>query len=367
MKIISIFNNKGGVGKTTLTFHVSCALAALGKRVLMIDLDPQCNLTIYGMKQDALHKIWTEEDSFIDRGFDAAKNDMELEKFKQLNERNRTIHYILKPTEEGTGDLSTLPCPVQLSKNLDLIPGRLTLHMYEDKIASRWSEIYQGDPLAIRTITRIRTLAQDYAKEKRYDIVMVDTSPSLGVLNKVIISTVDGFIVPCFPDMFSLYGIRNIGNSLAAWKKQFDTIYRLISPEKRKSFPTNFVRFLGFTIYNAKKYDGSNPGGISIAAANFSKQIPITVETYIKPEIREHIDDDMLRNSIGKDSIMLTHNTMPLMAQKYNKPIWEVPDLSTLDRGDVNTVKGNSARYKATKESYMYFVQDLLTRIETLE
>ena len=46
MKIISLFNNKGGVGKTTLAYHLSCALAADGKKVLMIDLDPQCNLTI---------------------------------------------------------------------------------------------------------------------------------------------------------------------------------------------------------------------------------------------------------------------------------------------------------------------------------
>jgi cellulose biosynthesis protein BcsQ len=46
MKIISVFNNKGGVGKTTLTFHLAHALADLGKRVLLIDLDTQCNLSM---------------------------------------------------------------------------------------------------------------------------------------------------------------------------------------------------------------------------------------------------------------------------------------------------------------------------------
>ena len=63
----------------------------------------------------------------------------------------------------------------------------------------------------------------------------MDTSPSLGTLNKVIISTVDGFIIPCFPDMFSLYGIRNIGRSLESWKRELDVIYSLISNEKRFS------------------------------------------------------------------------------------------------------------------------------------
>lgn len=46
MKIISLFNNKGGVGKSTLSYHLGCALGVMGKRVLFVDLDPQCNLTI---------------------------------------------------------------------------------------------------------------------------------------------------------------------------------------------------------------------------------------------------------------------------------------------------------------------------------
>ena len=49
MKLLTIFNNKGGVGKTTLLYHLACALTELGKKVLLIDLDSQCNLTLYGI------------------------------------------------------------------------------------------------------------------------------------------------------------------------------------------------------------------------------------------------------------------------------------------------------------------------------
>lgn len=63
----------------------------------------------------------------------------------------------------------------------------------------------------------------------------------------------DGFIIPALPDMFSLYGIRNIGKSLTVWKKELDTIFALISDEKRKLFPKEPVQFLGYTIYNAKR------------------------------------------------------------------------------------------------------------------
>ena len=68
MKILSVFNNKGGVGKTTLTYHLSHALSELGHRVLMIDADPQCNLTIYSVPEDKIHDIWEVEDPFIDEG-----------------------------------------------------------------------------------------------------------------------------------------------------------------------------------------------------------------------------------------------------------------------------------------------------------
>ena len=61
MKIISVFNNKGGVGKSTLCFHLACALNEMGKKVLLLDLDPQCNLTICGMKEENHpRRIWYE-------------------------------------------------------------------------------------------------------------------------------------------------------------------------------------------------------------------------------------------------------------------------------------------------------------------
>ena len=249
MKIVSLFNNKGGVGKTTLAFHLSWILSEMGKRVLIIDLDPQCNLTICGIHESNLENIWKEEDAFID-DYEKALGEKSEQELKEINSKPRSIHYLLKPTEDGLDDLKDeeLPPAIMLNGSLGLIPGRLTINRYENVISERWSQAYQGVPLSIRTITRIRAIAEAYAQRDGYNFVLIDTSPSLGALNKVIISTVDGFIVPCLPDMFSLYGIRNIGNSLKQWKKEFDTIFNLISEEKRKRFPRNFVRFLGYTI-----------------------------------------------------------------------------------------------------------------------
>lgn len=65
MKIISIFNNKGGVGKSTLTYHLGAALAEQSKKILLVDLDPQSNLTLYGLSEKKLEEIWNSEDEYI--------------------------------------------------------------------------------------------------------------------------------------------------------------------------------------------------------------------------------------------------------------------------------------------------------------
>lgn len=58
MNIVSIFNNKGGVGKTTYMYHISHLLAAEGKTVLMVDLDSQCNLSGYCLQDSGLERSW---------------------------------------------------------------------------------------------------------------------------------------------------------------------------------------------------------------------------------------------------------------------------------------------------------------------
>ena len=366
MKIISLFNNKGGVGKTTLAYHLSCALAADGKKVLMIDLDPQCNLTICAYDTEKLHEIWQSEDAFINESFESTKDKLSPEELRIVNEKPHTIHYLLKPTEEGTADLEKLPPPIRLATNLDLLPGRLTLHMYEEKISERWNSVYRGDPLAIRTITKIRKIAVDYSAQYNYDYVILDTSPSLGTLNKVIISTVDGFIIPCFPDMFSLYGIRNIGRSLSAWKRELDIIYSLISNDKRKNFPRKFVQFLGYTIYNAKKYD-SQRNKYALAAAHYSyvERIPETIAAFISEDVRANVPFEVLKEPIGGTSIMYSHNTFPSMAQKYHYPMWDLPSCGALEQPERATITGGSRQmYLDTKEAYTTFANDLIKRVE---
>jgi cellulose biosynthesis protein BcsQ len=364
MYSISVFNNKGGVGKTTLTFHLAHALALLRHKVLIVDLDPQCNLTILSLKDQSLFKVWDDEEPFIpDFG---AFEELSLGKRDSLLKKTRSTHFLLKATEDGQTDIEETPPPVRLGPNIWLLPGRLTLHSYEDKVGERWSNAYKGDPLGVRTITQIRTIACRYAEEFGYDYIIFDTSPSLGMLNRIILSMADGFIIPCLPDKFSLYGIKNIGNALRRWKSEFDIILSLQAPGRKSLFPRNFVQFLGYTIYNARPYRQTPPlnkWDLAGGHFHFAKQIPETIRSAIAPEIRQSLKSEDIDEPIGGTAVMHTHNTLPNMAQKYHVPIWELPDKPDLESNDRNVIRVNKASYVNTKENYVKFAESVIERI----
>lgn len=367
VKIISLFNNKGGVGKSTLGYHLGCALGELGKKVLLIDFDPQCNLTISGMYEEDLHNIWKAEDEFIDDFENAATNE---ENLKAILNSPRSIHFLLKPVEDGLNELSKYPKPLKLYENLDLLPGRLSLHKYENKLAERWNGSYQGDNLSLRTITNIRRISEEYTNSFHYDYVLIDTSPSLGILNKTIISTVDGFFIPAQPDMFSLYGMRNIGNSLEIWQKDFETIYSLISEDKRKRlFPKKFVQFLGYTVYNAKPSTNKTLNEYGLAKAHYSyvQEIPEIIDKFINKSNRADVGDDIMK-PLGGTDIIHSHNTFPSVAQALKCPIWMIPDVykEYIGEIEVDYNTGHNSKCREIGDKYRSFAKKFIERTEVL-
>ncbi|WP_338140531.1 ParA family protein [Candidatus Kirkpatrickella diaphorinae] len=217
--------------------------------------------------------------------------------------------------------------------------------------------------MSIRTITNIRSISHNYSNKYNYDYIIFDTSPSLGALNKNILTLADAFLIPCTPDLFSVYGIRNIGESLRQWKKQFETVYEVISEAKRDHFPQEFVKLIGYTIYNAKRYDGPN-NNYRLAQAHkyYADKIPKTIEEAISQDVSLPFAD-ILKGSIGNNSVIHTHNTFPSMSQKYHVPMWKVP-VAQIDPDEQNTVRGNSRKFFDTKDAYTDFAYDVLQRLE---
>jgi hypothetical protein len=246
------------------------------------------------------------------------------------------------------------------------VPGRLTLHLFEAKIGERWSGIYQGDPLAIRTATRVRAIAHEYAAEHGFEIVIFDTSPSLGALNRHLLSLADGFLIPCSPDLFSVYGIRNIGDALRTWRKQFESIFHFISDQKRANFPSSFVKFMGYTIYNAKRYSKyENELNLAKAHHNYAVQIPLIIQNSIDQQNMINLAG-ITDKSIGDNAVIHSHNTFPSNAQKYHMPMWKLPDCGILDAEDRSSIGGNQHAFRATQNAYHDFAKDFLKRVAML-
>ena len=365
LKIVSVFNNKGGVGKSTLSFHLAHALSEQGIKTLLIDLDPQSNLTLQCLDTETLERMWTEEEPYIE-DFQAAV-EASGDTYESFIATPRSIHCLLKPVEDGVYESFVLGAVHTLNDNLGLIPGRLSLHTYEDKLAKSWSDAFMGEPQAIRLLSAIRSLCLEASKQHGYQVAILDTSPSLGMMNRVIISTSTGFFVPCMPDMFSTFGLTNIGLALRAWRAQFETMYSLLSDKKRGNFPNHFVKFLGYTIFNSRRYNGQNELDLATAHYNYAKMVPQIIAERIPAESYSHLSGEVISKPIGEKAIMHSHNTFPAMAQKYRVPMWMVPSHERLLPEDKSTISGNRAEYVATKEKYHAFASDLMSRLEGLD
>jgi hypothetical protein len=181
-------------------------------------------------------------------------------------------------------------------------------------------------------------------------------------------STVDAFLVPCLPDVFSLYGIRNIGSSIREWTDQFNIIKSLLSKEKRAQFPAHPVNFLGFTIFNARRYaSGSSRWNLARAHQHYADQIPETIRTYMPESVCAGLTSAHLTDPIGNQSVMHSHNTLPAMANKYRIPIWRIPQNPGLEAEDKGTVRGNKEQYESTKSGYEFFAKAVLDRLSVVE
>lgn len=192
--VLTFFNNKGGVGKTSLIYHLSWMLAQLRKRVVVIDIDPQANLTAAFLDEERIEAVW--------------------------NERNvgSTIYQCVKPLT-GVGDIVE-PVLQNIATDLYLLPGDVALSGYEDALSAEWPNSMGDNNLyrPMRILTSFWQVMQMAAQKVQADIVMVDIGPNLGAINRSVLVATDYVVIPLGADLFSLQGLKNLGPTLRSWK-----------------------------------------------------------------------------------------------------------------------------------------------------
>ncbi len=196
MKTIVFFNNKGGVGKTTLAYHFAHMLAELDMRCLAVDLDPQANLTSMFLTDEELERIYTP------------------------SKDRETLLRGIKPLDRSLGDIA--PVPIQaINLNLGLLAGDLELSLFEDKLSSNWGKCLDRDEASFRMISAFSRIIKAAAAEFKAEYCLIDVGPNFGALNRATLIAADYVIVPMAADLFSLQGLRNLGERLSTWRSEW--------------------------------------------------------------------------------------------------------------------------------------------------
>ena len=179
-KIIAVVNQKGGVGKTTTSINLSASLGILGKKVLIVDLDPQGNATT-GVG--------------VDKG----------------NIDNSIYEVLVKKCDINSAIIKTK------SKNLSIIPAYLNLAGVEMELIEL-EKIYREKGERLNRVSRLKeelSLVSD-----KYDYIIIDCPPSLGILTTNALCAANSVLIPVQCEYFALEGIMQLINTIMLAQKK---------------------------------------------------------------------------------------------------------------------------------------------------
>ncbi|QTX31543.1 AAA family ATPase [Aminithiophilus ramosus] len=211
---LTFFNNKGGVGKTSLIYHLAWMFARLRKRVVAIDLDPQANLTAAFLAEERIEAIWDGQ------------------------EGNATVYQCVKPLT-GVGDI-TEPSLQNIATDLYFLPGDVSLSGYEDALSAEWPNSMGDANLyrPMRILSSFWQVMQMAANRVQADIILIDIGPNLGAINRSVLLATDYVAIPLGADLFSLRGLSNLGPTLRSWKNLWQKrLDNWNGSRERKAFP----------------------------------------------------------------------------------------------------------------------------------
>jgi len=219
---IAFFNNKGGVGKTSLVYHTAWMYADLGYRVLAVDLDPQSNLSIMALDEERLEELWPDDD------------------------HPKTLNGAVAPLFSGTGDIR--PAHIEpLTSSLGVIVGDLALSRIEDDLSTEWPRCLEGKERAFRVTTAFWRVMREAAARHEANLVLIDVGPNLGAINRAALVASSHVVVPVAPDLFSLQGLKNLGPVLQQWRNTWqDALSR--APSSLGEMPQGAMMPVGYVL-----------------------------------------------------------------------------------------------------------------------
>lgn len=292
MKTLAFFNNKGGVGKTTLVYHLAWMFSQMGKRVVVADLDPQANLTSMFLPEEKLEEIWSETGPSL------------------------SIMRALSPIIKGTGDIDVAPVQ-KINPKLWLIPGDLGLAQFEGELSETWGKCLDGKEPAFRTTSSFYRIIQAAGKAAKADIILADVGPNLGAINRAALICADAIVLPLAPDLFSIQGLRNLGPTLKRWRAEWKTRLQH-NPATDLNLPTGELAALGYVVMQF----GLRDSRLVKAYDKWAKKIPEVYADYILGQ--KGLQQDGEEVDGHRIAMLKNYRSLVPMAMDVRKPIFDL-------------------------------------------
>lgn len=258
MHTVSLFNHKGGVGKTTLTVNVADSLRDLGFKVLLVDADPQCNLTAFYLDEKTLDGLLGE----------SAEGEGE------------TIWSAIKPVVLGKGGIKDVAL-FELPNGAFLCPGDVLLADYEEELPGGWTDSFARKERGYDVMCALSRAARALGEKCGADIILYDVGPNVGPLNRTILLDSDFFATPVAADLFSLRALSTVGRALGRWIKDWATVRKLANGAAKQ------------LIHGTPTYMGYITSAYKVSSGRVATRPHEYWEAKIAPRVRDKIVQDL--------------------------------------------------------------------------
>jgi chromosome partitioning protein len=321
-------NNKGGVGKTTLAFNCAMSFAKQGYKTVLVDLDPQCNLSRLALGDNHYEKTL----------FSSTEKD---------------IHDVLRGIIEGGNDIDLsvpfIPVP-NSEENLFLMKGSVNLSLYETILVTAYGQAAAGAQLGYFQTSAMDRFLRERGMRDEVDIFVIDTSPSLSLLNQIIFLGADYFVVPMMPDAFSVQGIENLGTVFEKWKQNWKVTGKALSGNTESKFVlSGDGLFIGFVVNSYNVY-GRQP---IKDHRHWMEEIPNKVKKYLSEKHgRNGLVEKSWRSPLAE---IQDYGRIPAKCQEIGVAIFD------LDPALIEEIHlGTKENIEKSKEEFKIFSEKIL-------
>lgn len=328
-KSICFFNHKGGVSKTTTAFNIGWGLASAGKKVMLVDLDSQCNLT--GMVLG-----YTTVSESLD-SFYSSRYNLTMESIVDTLMNGSSVDDLINSTSAKLFECQ--------NKNLFLLPGHLSVSMLDSQISVAL-KIASGVPLTRNLPGNLPKAINMIALKNEIDYIIYDLSPSVGGLNEISLMSSDFFIVPATPDFFCWQAINSLSETITSWHAELE-FFKASARSTTATNISNKPKFIGAIHQRYRPRSGMPVKSFE----HWVNEIHGAVNNILAPslhkigcsaseeDIQQSLDATGTSHLRAYDLAQISDfNSLIAISQKLSKPVFAITDEDLTEDGKAGNV-----------------------------